>query len=202
MRKEYKFIPIMTIINSILSFFYLTKYTITEYVDLGGNNRQIIDEFGGVVGFFRFQQEGERAMFTTDATSLDIIVFLAFVILFNYYILKRKKIIHYIFFPIFNIIALFYLRINTSLANQATVMSGASNYLVEGSEDFTFWGYLLLILSVVYIYKLYTIYKKNKSYAYNTESDKISADASDKSPEIVIPVEIEKKSGVDLTKKS
>ena len=153
----------MTIINSILSFFYLTKYTITEYVDLGGNNRQIIDEFGGVVGFFRFQQEGERAMFTTDATSLDIIVFLAFVILFNYYILKRKKIIHYIFFPIFNIIALFYLRINTSLANQATVMSGASNYLVEGSEDFTFWGYLLLILSVVYIYKLYALYKQNNS---------------------------------------
>jgi len=203
MRKEYRFIPIMTIISSILSFFYLTKYTITEYIDLGGNNRQIIDEFGGVVGFFRIHQDGEQAMILTELTILDdIMIFLPLVILFNYYILKRKKIIHYIFFPIFNVTALFYLRISTSLSNQATVMSGVSNYLVEGSEDFTFWGYLLMILSFVYIYKLYTVYKKNKSYTYDTVSDKISAASPDETPDIVIPIEIEKKSGVDLTKKS
>lgn len=128
MKREYKFIPIMTIINLALSFCYLTKYHITEYVDLGGNNRQIIDEFGGVVGFLGFHQDGEKAIFFTETTILDIMFGLAVVILFNYYVLKRKKVIHYVFFPIANILTLFYLRINTSLANQASVMSGASNY--------------------------------------------------------------------------
>lgn len=198
MRKEYKFIPIMTIINLILSFFYLTKYKITEYVELGGNSRQIIDEFGGVVGFLGFHQDDEKAMFFSETTSLDIILALAVVILFNYYVLKRKKIIHYVFFPIANIITLFHLRINTSLSNQATVMSGVSNYLVEGSEDFTFWGYLLMILSFVYIYKLYALYKQNNSYTSNASS----ADSTDKNEKIIISVESEKKSGVDLTKKS
>ena len=201
MRKEYKFIPIMTIINLVLSFFYLTKYKVTEYVDLGGNNRQIIDEFGGVAGFLGFHQDDEKAMFFSETTSLDIILVLAVVILFNYYILKRQRIIHYVFFPIANIITLFHLRINTSLANQATVMSGVSNYLVEGSEDFTFWGYLLMILSLIYIYKLYTIYKKNNSYTYNIEASENSADSTDKNEKIIISVENEKKSGVDLTKK-
>ncbi len=207
-------IPLLTTINLVLGiFFYLAKAEADTILN-GIYNVRLREMVGFTKNILYYEL---LDVGTTDSSDRKLrigwgivtVVVAAIVVLFCFYVLKMNDCsVFYIISPITNIVDLFVILVAVKGDLPMFMRYGGLDFsdATNLSSGFTFAGWVFLILSILQIIEILG----TKVIKSNQETNKTSVEVSAESEKEnvvnlandIVPVASEKKSGIDLTKKS